>query len=200
MLSRRSKLPDPTSIVLQPLEARPAYKAALAELVALENRLAESRGQRKRAIAASMGAKPGRSPAERAKLLVAGGKVDPTNPADDRAVADTEEWEILRPAIAEAQARLDEVCRDESYKASLRFKPLYEQHLVAIFRCVEELAAALDAGGAVIGRLYELHYRPNSSVSANIVPPAVGAIGSPQAAYASPAWYFRRELEQRGLL
>jgi hypothetical protein len=200
MLSRKPKLPDPTAIVLEPLEAQPAYQAALAELTALENRLDQAREQRKRAIARALGAKPGRSAVERAKLLVSGGRVDPTNPADDRTAADVEEFEILRPAICEATAKLDEVCRDLNYEASLLFKPLHEQALVGIFRAVEELHAALAVDDAVIARLRALHYTPSSSVLANIVPIAAAAIGSPDAAFSSPSWYFRRELEERGLL
>lgn len=120
MLSRKPKPPDPTTVVLQPLEDQLPYKAAVAELAALENRLAESREQRKRAIARAMGAKPGRSAVERAKLLVAGGKVDPTSPADDRLAADIEINQILLP----------EVCRELNYEASLLFKPLHEKALV----------------------------------------------------------------------
>lgn len=130
MLSRKPKPPDPTTVVLQPLEDQLPYKAAVAELAALENRLAESREQRKRAIARAMGAKPGRSAVERAKLLVAGGKVDPTSPADDRLAADIEINQILLPAICEATAKLDEVCRELNYEASLLFKPLHEKALV----------------------------------------------------------------------
>jgi hypothetical protein len=91
-------MPDAVAIDIKPIAEDPEYRAALPELEALEQRLAETDLRRKRARAWLMGAKPSRGWTDRARDLVAGARIEPTSPADEIAAAADEEL-ILRQGI-----------------------------------------------------------------------------------------------------
>jgi hypothetical protein len=199
MLTRATKrLPDPAAIALEPIAENPIYRAALTELEALEARLGQAL-ERRRAKARLMGAKPGRSTLERAKDLVASGKIDPTDPADDIA-ATAEEEQILRQAIIAKTGELDRISADLSFEVSQKFQPLHNQALLAVLTAIDDLAAALDAAAAIRARLWFANYVPRSVILPQLAPEGALVLDSSTNVGSSPAWYFRRELERRGIL
>jgi hypothetical protein len=148
MLSRqRPRLPDAATIDIKPIAEDLEYQAALRELEAIEQRLAETELRRRRVRARLMGAKPGRGWADRARDLVAGGRIEPTNPADEIAAAADEEV-IPREGISLATRRLDEVAKNLSFAASQKFQALHNAGLLAVLLAIDDLAAALDAGAS----------------------------------------------------
>src|SRR6516164_1388775 len=117
---QKLKLPE-----LARIDQDPGYKSALAELTALERRLAETQQRRNRAKARLRGAKAAGSPLERAKKLLAAGQIGALDPLDDVKAADEEEFQILLPAIRQATTKLDEVAGDLSFAASEKMRPVY---------------------------------------------------------------------------
>jgi hypothetical protein len=199
-LSRRgTRLPDAAAIDIKPIAEHPEYHAALAVLEALEQRLAETETRRKRARARLMGAKPSRGWAERARDLVAGGRIEPTSPADEIAASADEEV-ILRQGISLATRRLDEVAKDLSFTASQKLQPLHNAALLAVLQAIDDLAAALDAAASIRAALRARGFSPSSVLIPELAPQEAVMIGRSTNVGASPAWYFRRELERLGAL
>ncbi len=199
MLSRqRPRLPDAAAIDIKPIADDPQYQAALAELEALEQRLAETELRRKRAKARLMGAKPGRGFADRARDLVAGGRIEPTSPADEMA-ASADEEQILRQAISLATGRLDEVARDLSYAASQKCQALHNSALLAVLQAIDDLAGALDAGASIRAALRARGNTPSSVLMPELAPQEAVMIGR-STNVGTTAWNFRRGLERLGAL
>jgi hypothetical protein len=182
------------------IDTDPAYKSALAELTALENRLAETQARRQRAKARLRGAKPAGTPLERAKKLLAGGQIGASDPGADIRASDEEEWSVLLPAIREQTARLDQVASDLSLAASEKMRPAYIAAVKAALQAMSDLAAALDTLGAVRARLRELGYSPAEGILPSGVPQAATALGSPDATGASQAAIWREHLQRHGLI
>jgi hypothetical protein len=182
------------------IDTDPAYKSALAELTALEQRLAETQARRNRARARLRGATPTGSPLERAKKLLAGGQIGATDPVDDVRAADEEEFGILLPAIRQAAGKLDQVAGDLSFAASDRMRPAYIAAVKAALQAMSDLAAALDMLGAVRARLRELGYMPAEGILPSGAPRAAQALGSPDATGSSQAAIWREHLQRHGLL
>jgi hypothetical protein len=199
VLSRAKSLPDPAAIAIDRIERHSAYREALSELEALEKRLAETELRRSKARARILGAKPRRNAIERARDLVGGGRIEPSNPAGEFA-ATREEEAVLREAIATASARLDSVSREISYEISKKFKGAHDAALIAVLRALDDLAAALDTAAAVRARLRAAGYQPSPILLPELAPENTGLLGSSNAIGASPAWYFKKALEQRGVL
>jgi hypothetical protein len=146
------------------------------------------------------GAKPGRSVVERARDLVAGGRVEAISPAEDLRACDLEEFEILRPAIGEATRKLDEVHGDLSFPLCQRLKPQYGAALVAALYAMEDLSAALDAAAAIRARVRAGGYAPLSTVLPDTIPVAALQLGNPAAVGMSQAAFFKKILQEAGLL
>lgn len=182
------------------IEQDPAYAAALRELTALEQRLADTQARRQRAGARLRGAKPNGAPLERAKKLLAGGQIAATDPADEIRACDEEEWSVLVPAIREATARLDQVSGELSFAASGKLRPAYIAAVKAALQGMRDVAAALDMLGAVRARLRESGYSPSESLLPSGVPRAATALGSPDAVGSSQAAIWRAYLETHGLI
>jgi hypothetical protein len=192
---QKLKLPD-----LARIDADPGYKTALAELTALEKRLAETQQRRQRAKARLRGAKPAGTPLERAKKLLAGGQIAAVDPVDEIRAADEEEWGLLLPAIREATARLDQVASDLSFAASEKLRPIYAAAAKAALQAMTELSAALDMLGAVRARLRECGYTPSEGILPSCVPQAATILGSPDAVGSAQAWFWKDHLQRHGLI
>jgi hypothetical protein len=199
VLSKQKRLPDPAEIELARLDSEPAYVEVVAALTALERRLAETQARRKRARAQLMGAKPVRSTLARAKDLVAGGRIEATDPGDEIKACDAEEL-VLREAVIQTTAKLDEVSRDLSYAASQKIKSSYNSALLAILHSIEELAAGLDTAAAIRAKLWAAGYQPSGVILPELAPHEAMVLGSPANIGGSPAWYYRRALERLGIL
>jgi hypothetical protein len=195
MLSKQPKLPDPAGLAISPIGEAPEYTAALAELTALEKRLAETEKRRQRAVARLRGTKSPRNPLDRARDLLAGGQVGAVDPSDDIKACDEETFSILRPAIGAAAARLDEVHKELSYNINARLKPQYAAAVRAALDAISALLAAFESAAAIRARVREAGYTPLE----HVVPPAVTALGDPNFS-GSQAWFFRNYWENRGLL
>jgi len=179
---QKLKLPE-----LARIDHDPAYTAALAELTALETRLAETEQRRQRAKARLRGAKPAGTPVDRAKKLLAGGQIGATDPAADVRAGDEEQFSVLLPAIREQTARLDQVASELSFAASKKMRPGYIAAVKAALQAMRDLAAAIDTLGAVRSRLRELGYTPAEGILPSGVPHAATTLGSPDAVGSSQA-------------
>lgn len=189
------KIPD-----LARIDQDPAYKSALAELTALERRLAETEQRRQRAKARLRGAKPAGSPLERARKLLQGGQIGAVDPADDVNAANEEEFSILRPALRAATAELDEIAGNLSFAASEKLQPHYVAAVKAALQAMTDLAVALDTLSAVRARLRERGYTPSEGILPSGVPRAAIALGSPDAVGSSQAWFWRDHMQRHGLI
>jgi len=164
---QRLKLPE-----LPRIDRDPTYAAAVAELTALEQRLAQTERRRQTAKARLRGAKPPGTPLQRAKQLLAGGQIGAVDPLDDLKAADEEEFQILRPALIEAHARLDEVHCNLSLAACEKLRPHYTVALRAALQAMTDLAAALDAASAVRAQLRAAGYTPLETILPSGLPQA----------------------------
>jgi hypothetical protein len=147
-----------------------------------------------------LGAKPAGTPLERAKKLLAGGRIDSVAPRDDLVAAESEELEVLRPAIRAATAELDAVAADLSFAASEKLRPHYAAAVKAALEAMTDLAAAVDTLGAIRARLRERGYTPSEGILPSGLPRAVIALGSPDAIGASQAWVWRDMMHRHGLI
>jgi hypothetical protein len=193
-------LPDPSTITIEPIGNDPDYRAALAELTALEQRLAATQQRRNRAQARLRGAKPSRSAMARAKDLLAGGTVGAADPLADVKAADEEEFQILVPAIVAAMQRLDEIHAELSYRACQKLRSDYAATLAVALEAMSTLANAVDTAAAIRARVRAAGYTPSEIVLPSGLPPAARHLGSPDAAGASQAWFWRKMLSEHGLL
>jgi hypothetical protein len=200
MLSRPKRLPDPGAITIEPIGTDPDYRTGLAELVALEGRLAATQQRRKRAQARLRGTKSSRPVLERARDLLAGGTVGAADPLDDVKAADEEEFQILVPAIVAATQRLDEIHAELSYQVCQKLRGEYSTTLAVALEAMSTLANALDTAAAIRARVRAAGYTPSEIVLPSGLPPAARHLGSPDAAGASQAWYWRKMLTEHGLL
>jgi hypothetical protein len=145
--------------------------------------------------ARARGAKTSRSAAERAKDLLAGGRVDPTLPGPAIAAID-EELRILQDAISEKTRALDEIARDLSYAESEKAKPQFDAAMRDALTAMALLAAATSAASELASRLYLAGYKPSGVLLPNLLPEQAWQLGDPDKAW-SPAWKFRQQLQER---
>ena len=176
-----------------------AYQRIRAEIMALEKRLVEAEAARQRELARLRGAPVRRTPGERAKDLLAGGKIDPTS-ASAAAQAREEETVVLRGAICEKTAEFDGGARDLSYDASVVVKPQFDTAMRRALAAMTELAAAFRDAAGVADELRKLGYKPSSQLLPNLFPQAVMMLGDPDAVGMSAAWRFKRDLEEKGII
>lgn len=198
MMKRR--LIDPDQLAIPRIDEAPTYRAAIAELKQLKERLAETHQRRQRAEARLRGIRPARSVADRAKDLLAGGKIPGATARGEIEAAEAEEFEVLRPAIAEVNVRLGELRRDLSYDASVQLRQAYDDGLRELLRGVEMISIAAKVVLGIRARLATAGYQPNESVLLGTIPPAVLAIGDPAHQGVSPAWFFAEKLRARGVV
>ncbi len=178
MLSRaiQRRLPDAAAIDLPPITNDAQYRAALGELEELERRLELAEQRRNRSRAQVLGAKPGRSPLERAKDLLAGGTIPAIDPAAEQAAAG-EELQILRAAIIELTAKLEAIARDLSYDQSARLQPLHNTALLGALQALDQLSEALDQAAAVRARLRAAGYGPSPVLLPQLEPEGAALLG-----------------------
>jgi hypothetical protein len=199
MLSRQKRLPDPATINIHPIADDPQYQAALAELQILEERLAQIEKRRQRAVARQRGTKSPRSALARARDLIAGGQVEAVDPADDIRACDEERYQILAPAICAGTAKLDEISSELSFTASKKLAPLYAEALRSALEAMEALCAAFDATAAIRGRLRTLGFTPAAALLPPATLPAIATL-DPNNTGNSAAWFWKRSLEEQGIL
>jgi hypothetical protein len=171
----------------------------LGELQALEARHAQAELARQRQLARARGEKTKRSVAQRAADLVAGGRVDTTNPTDAVQALD-EELGILRAAIGEKTRELDGVAADLSFAASQKCKPAFDATMRDALAAMEQLARAFTTAAYLAHRLRRAGYRPSAVLLPDLIPEGAMRLGDPTAVGFSEAWRFRRALEERGII
>ncbi|HJU18590.1 MAG TPA: hypothetical protein VJ770_19230 [Stellaceae bacterium] len=190
-------MPDPDALIIKPIGEDPAYAALLAEMVALEKRLAESDARRQRAIARRRGAKPARGAIEMARDLVRGGAVAGIDPDAEIEACDRERYEILGPAIRELASRIEDLRGDLSLAECRRLREHYAAALRQSLQAIEDLLATLQVATGIRARLMAAGYQPLSGVLPDACPPAVIALS--ENAPFGVAW-FRRRLEENGIV
>lgn len=186
-------------MAIAPIGDDPEYRAALAELQALEARLAETERRRQRALARLRGTKSPRNPLDRARDLLAGGVVGAVDPKDDLTACEEEQYAILRPALVAANRQLNEIAAELSFAASKQVQPAYRQALVAMFAAMQDLCAAVMAANALRARLHELGYTPSEVVLPFAVPPGLATL-DPNNLGNSWAWRWKQVLLEQGVL
>jgi hypothetical protein len=200
MNSKRHFLQPAQSIDdLAPIVERPQYREILGELQALEALHSQKENDRKRLLARARGEKTKRAAAERARDLLAGGKIDPTDPADGITAVD-EELAILRSAIGEKTRALDAVAIDLSYSESEKVKHQFDQLMRDALAAMEALAGAFGTAAGLADRLARAGYRPSAILLPNLIPEGAMQLGDPSVVGMSQAWRFKKALEERGIV
>ena len=185
---------------LTPLSDRPDYAESLSELQELEKLHAEKEAERRRLLARARGAAIKRSATERARDLLAGGRIDKA-PVGSAIQALDEELAILRDAIGVKTRQLDVVARDAAYEESQKFVPQFNEAMRAALEAMEALAGAFNSAAGLADELRRFGYRPSSVLLPDLAPEAARNLGDPNGAVgSSQASRFRRELENRGIV
>lgn len=190
---------EPADDGLVPLHQRPEYAGPLEELQELERLHAQKERERKTLLARLHGQKTKRTAAELAQDLLAGGRVDPVS-IPDRLAALNEELLILRQAITAKTRTLDEISGSLSYAESERLKPEFDRIMRTALSDMEKLHGTFAAAAQLANRLHRAGYRPSPILLSDLMPPAVAQLGDPSAIGVSQSWYFRKALEQRGII
>jgi hypothetical protein len=198
-LSRPTEPADQSGDELVPLHQRPEYVEPLEELQELERLHSQKEAEQKRLMALARGEKTKRTAAERAKDLLAGGRVDPVS-IPDRLAALNEELLILRQAITAKTRALDEIAGSLSYAESEKLKPEFDRIMREALAGMERLHGTFAAAAQLASRLHRAGYRPSPILLSDLAPPAAALLGDPAAVGVSQAWYFKRALEQRGII
>jgi hypothetical protein len=198
---KRKNLRDPDTLEIARIDDDPAYAALLAELKSLEQRLKETEARRRRARARAAGGRPARSVVERAQDLVRGGQVPPFDAVAELAAADQEEFEILLPAINALRALLDDLRADLSLAVCTRVRDRHDEALVAALHAMEDLAAAFDTAAAIRARVIAAGYNsPPDGALPTLLPHAAQLLGNPAHFGQSAAWFYKNQLEKRGII
>ena len=200
MLSKKPRLPDPDAIALPPIGDDPAYQAALVELVALERRRAEIEQRRKTRQGKAARGKDGPQRAGEGARFAARRHLGAADPIDDIKAADEEEFQVLRPAIAETTRRLDDMHGDLSLAACQKVQPQYATALRAALQAMIDLNAALEAAGAVRPMLRARGYSVLDTQLPSGFAPAATALGDLAAVGASQSWFWKKMPTDHGLI
>lgn len=174
------------------------YLAASAQLAALRQRAEETEARRQRAIARMRGDKAKRSVTERASDLLKGGTIPAGNPADELSACNAED-KILFPAMAEAQAKIDDIASGLAFEMSQRVRDRHNDCLRAALQAMAELHGAIADALAIQNELRAAGHHPASHVLPLPIPHAAAILGSPDN-FNSPAAAFKRQLETLGVL
>jgi hypothetical protein len=157
------------------------------------------KGDREASVArASRGAQIKRSATERARDLLAGGRIDKA-PVGSAIQALDEEIGILRDAIGVKTRQLDVVARDAAYEESGKLVPQFNEAMRAALSAMEALAGAFNAAAGLADELRRFGYRPSSVLLPDLAPAAARVLGDPEL-QSSEAFRFRRELEKLGVI
>jgi hypothetical protein len=192
--------PSDTPDKIRPIEEDPHYAEALAALQGLEERLRQTGARREHANARNRGGKSIRSSLDRAKDLVAGGRVRPVNAASELEACDREEFDILRPAIATQAAVLNDIRSELSLAACNRLRPEYEAAMVALLRAIEDGWAAIAAATNIGNRLRALGYTPRADILPALYPAALVTLGDPDNSGRSQAALFKEALRKHRII
>jgi hypothetical protein len=179
---------------LVPLRERPEYADVLADLQGLERLHAEKEFEKKRILARARGQKVNRTAVERAKDLLAGGRISPTPPGPAVEALD-QELDILRGAIIEKTRALDEIARDLAYAESEKVKLQFNEAMRNALAAMEQLSSAFGSAAALADQLRRAGYRPSAVLLPDLTPIAARALGDPES-QVSEAYKFRRDLEE----
>jgi alkylhydroperoxidase/carboxymuconolactone decarboxylase family protein YurZ len=176
---------------IKPLADNPAYADLLADLVELEKLHSTKTLERARLLARAKGVRVRRSASDRAKDLLAGGRVDPTPPSSALDAID-QEIEILRSALADKSRELDAVAADASYEAAQALRPQFDAHMRAALAAMESVVAAFTGAASVADALRSAGYKVSSVVMPDLMPQGVRALELVD------LQRFRQELSNRG--
>jgi hypothetical protein len=181
------------------MEEHPKYKAAHAEIVALEHRFEEAQRRERVAKARARGQAPTRSIVDRAKDLLAGGTIVNAS-AEAELAASGEEQFILRKAIFAARDRLDQIAGEISFELCKQLAPLNADALRNALAAATELHQALEVARVIRGRLIAGGYQLNAEALPTHWFPAGAALGDPDRVGMTPAAMFKQWLIEQGIV
>jgi hypothetical protein len=202
MAVTKMKLPplrDPAEIPLAKLTDDPKYKAAAADLAAMERRYAEAERRMKIAQARRSGQKPTQSIVDRAKALVAGGTVSASSPEDEM-VAAQDELDTLRKGIFDQRGVIAALVSELSYNINRRLAPLNADCLRQVMAAVESLHQALEAARVLRVRIIDAGYEVRHDVLKVHIFPAGAALGDPDRVGLTPAALLKTWLTEQGIV
>jgi hypothetical protein len=200
MLSARKRRPiaDPAEFEIEPITADAEYQAALAELAALNQRLAQTTEREAHARARARGTPAARTNFDRARDLMKGGRIPGVQAAAEIAACE-EEAAILRRAIIEQNAKLASIRGDRSYDLARRFLPQHHEALRAILDGMLILDDAISAIRACRARRVAAGYNEASYALPEAIPFIAEQLGDPRNG-ATFAGAYRRWLESEGII
>jgi hypothetical protein len=200
MLSARKRRPiaDPAEFEIEPITDDPEYQAALAELAALKQRLAQTLEREAHARARARGTPAARSNFDRALDLVKGGRIPGVQAASEIAAAE-EEAAILRRAIIEQNAKLAAIGSARSYDLARRFLPEHNECLKAVLDGMLIIDDAITAIRVCRARRVAAGYNEASYALPEAIPFGAEQLGDPRLG-GTHAGAFRRWLEDQGIV
>lgn len=198
-VTRFKNLRDPVEADIPKLDANPKYRVAVAELAALEGRLAEAEKRQRVAEARRRGHKPTASLADRAAALVSGGSVTAFSADAEHAAAD-EERAILRAAIFEQRAKVDALVGELSFEVCKRLAPLNAEALVNALLATQSLFDALESNRVLRSRILTAGYQLNSTAMPTHIFPAACTLGDPDRVGLTAAATFKSWLAANGII
>ena len=163
-------------VKIERIDRDPRYAELAAELTKLEQRLAETRKRRERALAIRRGAKSGRTAVERASDLVKGAFVPALDP-DKELLACAEEEAILVNGIREKAAELDAVAGDLSVALARRLQAEHTGYLRDAVAAIAAMTKAFSAAAELRAKVRDAGYMPVPSILPDTMPPAALALG-----------------------
>jgi hypothetical protein len=166
------------------------YQRLRGEIMALEARLAEAEKARQRELARLRGDAIKRSATERAKDLLAGGRIDPTPAAQAAQALEQETW-VLRAAVGEKTREIDRLVADLSWDAANSVKPEFDNALKRALQAMYDLSSAFRDAAHVTDGLHKLGYRPPTMLLNSLTPAPCFQLGDPDAVGMSEAWRFK---------
>jgi hypothetical protein len=195
---KRRPIADPAEFAIEPITGNAEFAAAVAEMAKLEERLRQAEQREAQARGRARGAPPGRGNALRARDLLRGGGIPGTDPAREIAAAE-EEGVVIRTAMAEQQAKINDIRGQLSFDLACRFRPQHDECLKAALDAMVILDDALTAILGCRARRIAAGYAPSDYALPAPIPFSAMSLGDPRGGSTDAAIY-RRELEKLGVV
>ena len=168
---RMRQPPDPAPGVIERIDQRPEYSAAIAELQKLENRLAETRARRERLAAALRlrGGGTSAAPTLTAEELVAGA-AEPGYSAEGELAACDNEAMTLRRAVADQADKIAEIRGEVSLEICRQFSAANSANHRAVLAAMVTLRDAMRVTVGLHAALNAAGYQINEAAMPSHLP------------------------------
>jgi hypothetical protein len=189
---------DPAEIPFPMPADNPRYQAKLAEIAQREQRLAEAEKRERVAHARLSGQPPTRNLADRARDLVAGGRVSATDPAAEINAAQDEQ-RTLKHDLNVKREELNAIVGDLAYELQLKLRAFTDEAQRNVLAGAEIMFQGLEVVRTIYARLIAAGYPHNSTAMPIVGFSAAVALGDP-ARCGTQANMYREALIAKGIL